>query len=414
MQQIQDVRKEERRADPAASAVPSALRLRPDVRVITFLSLGHLIVDINQGALPAILPFIRDSLSLSYTAVGVMVLVSNLTSSVIQPVFGFFADRQARPWMLPLAVLLAGTGMALLGTAPSYWTVLGLLVVMGLGVSAFHPEAYKTAASAAGDRRATAISWFSVGGNAGSSFGPPLITVLIAAFGLSGSLGMLLPALIMSGVFLLLLPRLRIPQARIEAHEAASRQQKSMPGAVVLLILVVALRSWTQLGFMTFLPFYYIEHLKADPHTVGIPLFVFLATGVLGTVVGGALADRWGARRFMLYSFLVAGPLAVLFLLSKGPLALLWLGLFGGVLISTFTITVVLGQSYLPGNAGLASGLIVGFAIGTGGLAAALLGWIADRFGLLAVLWIAALMPMACFVVTSFLPLPHGERRPAR
>ena len=170
-----------------------------------------------------------------------------------------------------------------------------------------------------------------------------------------------------------------------------------MPGAILLLILVVALRSWAQLGFMTFLPFYYVDYLKADPHSVGMPLFVFLGAGVLGTVIGGPLADRWGTRRFMLRGFLLAGPLGMLFLLSKGPWALLWLGLFGGVLISTFTITVVLGQSYLPGNTGLASGLIVGFAIGTGGVAVTLLGWIADHFGLLVVLWIAALMPSGLF-----------------
>jgi len=400
----------DRGAAGAAPAARSEQRLRPNIQALAFLSLGHLVVDINQGALPAILPFIKESLSLSYTAVGAMVLVSNLASSVIQPFFGYFADRQARPWMLPLAVLLAGTGLALVGIAASYWMVLGLLVIMGLGVAAFHPEGYKTASGAAGEKRATAISWFSVGGNAGSSFGPPIITTLIAAYGLTGSLGMLLPALIMSGLFLLVLPRLQVPQARIEVHDEARGERKSMPGALALLILVVALRSWAQLGFMTFLPFYYVDYLKADPHGVGTPLFVFLGAGVLGTVIGGPLADRWGARRFMLRGFLLAGPLGLLFLLSKGPWALVWLGLFGGVLISTFTITVVLGQSYLPGNAGLASGLIVGFAIGTGGVAVTLLGWIADHFGLLVVLWIAALMPLACFAATAFLPAPHGER----
>jgi FSR family fosmidomycin resistance protein-like MFS transporter len=399
----------ERGSDSAAPSARSGQRLRPNIQALAFLSLGHLVVDINQGALPAILPFIKESLSLSYTAVGAMVLVSNIASSVIQPFFGYFADRQARTWMLPLAVLLAGTGMALVGIAPDYSTVLGLLVIMGLGVAAFHPEGYKAASSAAGERRATAISWFSVGGNAGNSFGPPIITTLIAAYGLAGSLGILLPALIMSGLLLLVLPRLLVPQARIEAPDAARRERKSMPGAIALLILVVALRSWAQLGFMTFLPFYYIDHLKADPHSVGIPLFVFLGAGVLGTLIGGPLADRWGARRFMLLGFLLAGPLGLLFLLSQGPWALVWLGLFGGVLISTFTITVVLGQSYLPGNAGLASGLIVGFAIGTGGLAVTLLGWIADHFGLLVVLWIAALMPLACFAVTAFLPAPPAQ-----
>ncbi len=391
--------------------ITASADLRPNIRLIALLSLGHMVVDINQGALPAFLPFLKEVHSLSYAGVGTLVLVANLTSSVIQPVFGYFSDRQARRWMLPLSVLLSGLGMSLVGVASNYWLLLGLLIVMGLGVASFHPEGYGTAASVAGEKRATGISLFSVGGNAGNSFGPPILTALIAGYGLSGSLGLLLPTLIITGLLLLILPYLSIPRWMADTHSAAPRHRKSMPGAIVLLILVVALRSWAQLGFTTFIPFYYVEHLKADPHSVGIPLFVFLGAGAIGTVIGGPLADRWGARRFILYGFLFAAPLGVLFLLSRGALALVFLGLFGGVLISTFTISVVLGQYYLPGNTGLASGLIVGFAIGTGGLAVTLLGWIADHFGLLVVLWIAALMPLACFAAAAFLPLPRGEAK---
>lgn len=393
-----------------AGTISAVANPRPNVRLIVLLSLGHMVVDINQGALPAFLPFLKEVHSLSYTAVGTLVLVANLTSSVIQPVFGYFSDRQAHRWMLPLSVLLSGLGMSLVGTASNYWLLLGLLIVMGLGVASFHPEGYRTAASVAGAKRATGVSWFSVGGNAGNSFGPPILTALIAGYGLGGSLGLLLPALVMTGLFLLILPYLSTPRCMGDPHSAATPHRKSMPGAIVLLILVVALRSWSQLGFTTFIPFYYVEHLKADPHTVGLPLFVFLGVGAIGTVIGGPLADRWGARRFMLYGYLVAAPLGVLFLLSRGALALVFLGLFGGVLISTFTISVVLGQYYLPGNTGLASGLIVGFAIGTGGLAVTLLGWIADHFGLLVVLWLAALMPLACFAAAAFLPIPRGEK----
>lgn len=391
-------------------AISASAGSRPNIRLIALLSLGHMVVDINQGALPAFLPFLKEVHTLSYAAVGTLVLVANLTSSVIQPIFGYFSDRQARRWMLPLSVLLAGLGMSLVGVAANYWLLLALLIVMGLGVASFHPEGYRTAASVAGEKRATGISLFSVGGNAGNSFGPPILTALIAGYGLKGSLGLLLPAVIMTGLFLLILPYLSTPTKPAELSTPAPAHRKSMPGAILLLILVVALRSWAQLGFTTFLPFYYVEHLKADPHSVGIPLFVFLGVGAVGTVIGGPLADRWGARRFMQYGFLVAAPLGVLFLLFRGGLALVFLGLFGGVLVSTFTISVVLGQYYLPGNTGLASGLIVGFAIGTGGLAVTLLGWIADHFGLLVVLWLAALMPLACFAAASFLPLPRGER----
>jgi MFS transporter, FSR family, fosmidomycin resistance protein len=382
---------------------------KPDMRLIALLSLGHMVVDINQGALPALLPFLKAAHALSYAAVGTLVLVTNLTSSVIQPVFGYFSDRRGRRWVLPLSVFLAGLGMSLVGVASDYWMVLGFLVVMGLGVASFHPEGYRTAASVAGAQRATAVSWFSVGGNAGNSFGPPILAALVGWYGMKGSLGLLFPSILVAGLFLWTLPYLAMPRIAASGHADTPRQRASMPGAILLLILVVALRSWAQLGFTTFLPFYYVDHLKADPHSVGLPLFVFLGLGAVGTIIGGPLADRWGARRFMLYGFLVATPLGVLFLVSHGVLALCFLGLFGGVLVSTFTISVVLGQYYMPGNTGLASGLIVGFAIGTGGLAVTLLGWIADHVGLLAVLWIAALMPLACFAAGVFLPLPQGE-----
>ncbi|MBP1596639.1 MAG: fosmidomycin resistance protein [Acidobacteria bacterium] len=382
---------------------------RPNVRLIGLLGLGHMVVDMYQGALPALLPSLRVAHSLSYAAVGTLVLVTSITSSVIQPIFGYLVDRRATSWMLPVSVFLAGLGLSLVGIAPTYSMVVGLLVVMGIGVASFHPLAYKTAASVAGEKRATAISWFSVGGNAGNSFGPPVVASLLAIYGLRGSLGMLPAALLMAALMSLVLPRLSSSQVRIEKHAAGCPAPRTMYGAVALLILIVALRSWAQLGFMTFLPFYYVDYLSADQHSVGIALFVFLGGGVLGTLVGGPLADRWGARRFMQWGFLVAAPLGVLFLLSRGAVALLVLGLFGGVLISTFTITVVLGQSYLPGNTGLAAGLIVGFAIGTGGVAVTLLGWIADHFGLLIVLWIAAIMPLACFLAAIYLPVPREE-----
>jgi FSR family fosmidomycin resistance protein-like MFS transporter len=395
---------------PGPESSPARTSGRPDVRLLAMLSLSHFMVDINQGALPALLPSLKDQHLLSYAAVGALVLVANLTSSVIQPIFGFLADRNAVAWMLPLSVLLAGLGLSLAGAAPNYWALLGLLVVMGIGVASFHPVGYKAASNVAGERRATALSWFSVGGNAGTSFGPPVITALIAAYGMTGSLGMLLPALLMAVLLVWTLPSMAAVPARLGRGCSEGKSRQNMPGAILLLILVVAIRSWAQLGFLTFIPFYYVDYLKADPQSVGIPLFVFLGAGAIGTVIGGPLADRWGTRRFMLWGFLASAPMAAGFLLTGGAVALVFLGLFGGILISTFAVTVVLGQSYLPSNAGLAAGIIVGFAIGTGGVAVALLGWIADQFGLLTVLWISALMPAAGCAAVAFLPEPGGVK----
>ncbi|PYN13665.1 MAG: hypothetical protein DME05_17990 [Candidatus Rokuibacteriota bacterium] len=191
------------------------------------------------------------------------------------------------------------------------------------------------------------------------------------------------------------------------AAAAAAARGVNMPSAMALLILVVTIRSWTTLGFTTFVPFYYIDTLGADPRLVGPLLFVFLGAGAAGTVVAGPLADRWGARAFMRWVLLAALPFGVLFLLVRGPLAFVMLGIFGALLTSSFTVSVVLGQAYLPRNAGTASGLIVGFAIGAGGLGVTALGWVADRYGLPAALWISALTPLLAFAATWFLPAPR-------
>jgi FSR family fosmidomycin resistance protein-like MFS transporter len=284
--------------------------------------------------------------------------------------------------------------------------VLGLVVVLGLGVAAWHPEGYKTATVVGGDRKATALSWFSLGGNIGIAVGPPLMTFLVLGFGAGGTLGMLVPAALVGGLLLAALPLFTREMAAPRAARAR-REGANMPGAMALLILVVTVRAWTTLGFTTFVPFYYLDTLKADPRLVGVLLFVFLGSGALGTVIAGPIADRVGPREFMKWVPLAALPFGLLFLVSSGPLALVMLGLFGGVLTSSFAVSVVLAQAYLPRNAGMASGLIVGFAIGLGGVGVAGLGWVADRWGVPTALWISALMPLVAFTLTRLLPAPR-------
>jgi FSR family fosmidomycin resistance protein-like MFS transporter len=390
-------------AAPFSTVLP---RVRPHTKLIGLLALGHLVIDVAQGSLPAVLPLLKSTHGLSYAQAATIVLVANLTSSLVQPLFGYLSDHAVRRWLLPTSIFMAGAGMALTGIASGYATVLALVVVMGLGVAAWHPEGYKTATSVAGDRKATALSWFSLGGNVGIALGPPLITILVAAYSLSGTLGVLLPALVVGGIILAVLPAITAASTSPRAVEASAARGVNMPGAMALLILVVTLRSWASLGFVTFVPFYYVDYLKMDARVVGPALFAFLGAGALATVVAGPLADRWGARPFMRWVLVAAVPFGLLFLATRGVLALVMLGLFGAVLTSSFTVSVVLGQSYLPRNAGMASGLIVGLAIGAGGLGVAALGWIADQYGLRTVLLITALLPLAGFAAARFLPAP--------
>jgi FSR family fosmidomycin resistance protein-like MFS transporter len=382
-------------------------RARPNYRLLGLLALGHLVIDTNQGSLPALLPYLKAALGLTYTATGVIVLMANITSSLIQPLFGFLADKTARRWLLPLSVLLSSVGLALIGVAPSYYAALALVMMSGFGVAAYHPEGYRTATQVAGARKATGVSIFSTGGNIGIAVGPPLMTLLLTGFGLPGTLGMLLPGLLVAALLMAVLPGLSRPLP--SRAQAASLAPKTMVGGMSLLVLVVAIRSWTQLGFTTYMPFYYLEVLKGDPRMVGTLLAVFLGAGAVGTLIAGPIADRVGHRRFMVSVFFLVPPLAVAFLLVSGIWTFVLLAALGFVLVSTFTVSVVLGQAYMPRNLGMASGLIVGFAIGAGGVGATVLGWVADQWGLSSALWISALMPILGCAVSLTLPEPRSR-----
>src|SRR5262247_3251496 len=390
---------------PLAAGAPAVDQSKPNYRLLSLLALGHLVIDTNQGSLPALLPYLKTALGLTYTATGIIVLMSNVTSSLIQPLFGFLADKMARRWLLPLSVVLSAVGIGLTGVAPSYLTVLALVMLSGFGVAAYHPEGYRTATQVAGAKKATGVSIFSTGGNIGVALGPPLITALITTFGTPGSLGMVLPGLFVALLLMAVLPGLSRPlPARTEGRASAPQ---TMVGAMTLLVLVISIRSWTQLGFTTYMPFYYLEVLKGDPRMVGTLLAVFLGAGAVGTLIAGPIADRVGHRRFMVIVFFLAAPLAVGFLLVSGVWTFVLLAVLGLVLVSTFTTAVVLGQAYMPRNLGMASGLVVGFAIGAGGVGATALGWVADRWGLSSALWISALMPILGCALSLTLPEPR-------
>src|SRR5438132_6751927 len=189
---------------------------------MALLSGGHLATDLASGALPALLPFLKDRFSLSYTAVGGVILASQASSSLIQPLFGLWSDRRGAMWLLPSGVALAGIGIALAADAPSYWLVLLLVLGSGVGVAAFHPEGSKFAGFVSGRKRASGMAWFSIGGNLGFGLGPIATSALIAGFGLRGGLLLAGPGLLVAAVSLSLTPYLRgfVPDARA-AHARA-------------------------------------------------------------------------------------------------------------------------------------------------------------------------------------------------
>ena len=383
-----------------------------NIKILILLSLGHLVTDISQGALPALLPFLKEALGLSYTAAGLVLLVSNLTSSIIQPLFGLISDRRPKPVLIPLGILMAAVGISLSGLSPNYLTLLALVVFCGLGVAAFHPEGFKTAHFFIGEKKATGMSLFAVGGNFGFALGPFTLTWLVTHFSLKGTLAYLIPGLLMVGTVVYFLSTFRYTDpVRAKKTDRTMEAKSSSYGALTLLILVVTMRSWIQMGLVSYIPFYYINYLKGDPLLAGKMVTTFLVSGTLGTLLGAPLADRWGHKRFLNFTWLIMIPLMILFLQVRGWGTFAVLACSGLVLISSFSVTVVMAQDLLPGRLGLASGLMVGFAIGTGGLGVTLLGIVADAWGVPAALSAMAFIPPLGLLLSLFLPAAAFHRR---
>lgn len=376
---------------------------RFNLKALLILSLGHLVTDAYQGALPAILPFLKERLALSYSTAGVIILASNFASSVIQPLFGFLSDREEKPLLLPVGCLFAGIGFSLLPLPSHYGVVLFLVIISGLGVASYHPEGFKTAYHFTGTRAATGMSVFSVGGNLGFALGPIIALSIITHLGFSYLSLMIVFSLLFVTALTFFWKTLAIPKtAKEEVKKIVRKSDKGIPFSLVVLIGTVVMRSWTHAGLMTYIPFYYIDYLKGDPVYAGKLVSSFLLGGVIGTMAGSPLADRWGHKRYLVVSMLCASLLFPLILIMREGALLLTLGLFGMVLISTFTVTIVMAQRMFPGNLGVASGLMVGFAIGTGGIGVTVLGVIADHFGVPFALKSIFVLPLAGLVLSLF------------
>ncbi len=375
---------------------------------MALLSSGHLATDFANGALPALLPFLRDRFSLSYTAVGAVVLASQASSSLIQPLFGMWSDRRGAMWLLPAGVALGGVGIALASDAPSYSLVLLLVLVSGVGSAAFHPEGSKFAGFVSGRKRASGMAWFSIGGNLGYALGPVATTALIAAFDLRGGLILAGPSLLVAAGFLIGGPYLR--GFAPEPGAAPARAGRDDPFAMKLLLGAIALRSIAWFGLITFVPLWEVSlgHSKSHGnHLLALMLFA----GGTGTLLLGPLADRFGRRPVLLGSVAATGPLVLVFVLVGGVPGAIALALIGACIVGTFGVTMVMGQEYMPRRVGTASGLVIGLSVGLGGVAAVALGRLADATSLRTALFVAAAAPMLAVVFAVLLPSPKARRR---
>jgi FSR family fosmidomycin resistance protein-like MFS transporter len=389
-----------------------------DRRAISLLALGHLADDINQSFLPALLPLLVLQRHLSYQSAASLVLAQAISSSVVQPAIGFIADKYPMPWIAGLGLLLAGFGIAGIGFVPSYALIFVCALISGLGVAMFHPEAARFANLAAGSRKASGMRWFAVGGNLGFAIGPIFATIAIASYGMSGTFLAAIPVAVMAALLLRETARLRtfLPQ------HGASRKIVPLPddwSAFGRLTLFITVRSTVYIGLVSFIPLYLVGVAHAPPWIANTVLTTFLLAGIVGTIIGGSLADTFGRLKIIQFSMIAAFLCMLLFAqTTNAPSAVSIAAAFVCAIPLGFTVlgsqaaSIVLGQEYLPNRLGVASGVTLGLGVSVGGMFTPVLGRIADRSGLH-----ASLLAIAAVVALSLavsLTLPNPEKRRAK
>ncbi|MBP1729662.1 MAG: sugar phosphate permease [Deltaproteobacteria bacterium] len=378
-------------------------------RPIFPLALAHFACDLNQGALPILLPFFMAEHHITYAAAATIVFAANLVSTVTQPAFGYIADRQSRPWLIPLGVLIAGLGFSCAGIAPTYSMVLLVVAFSGLGVAIFHPEGARQAHRVAGDKKATAMSLFTFGGQLGFALGPLFATAILLAWGLPSTLIFALPAIAVAAFTFCTAGKLSAwaEHAGEHTHVATQPAGKDAWPAFFCVALAVVCRSIIFYGLNTFLPLFWMNVLRQSTAAGASALTILVAGGIIGNLIGGRLADRFGYRAAALAEYGLLACVLPLFLLTRSPVwAFLLLVPIGLLLSAPNSAMVVLGQTYLPNHIGFSSGVTMGLAFSFGGMTVPLLGWIADHHGLLTAISTVAFIPIVCAGLVLTLPNP--------
>lgn len=362
--------------------------------ILTALSASHFLNDLIQSLLPSVYPILKQDLSLSFAEIGLITFVFQVTASLLQPVVGVFTDKRPLPASLAIGMACSLVGLLLLSRAHALWVVLLAAAVIGIGSSIFHPESTRVARLASGGRFGFAQSFFQVGGNTGQAIGPLLAALIVVPFG-QGAIAWFGAAAILGMILLIYVGRWYAHHlgARRAATIAVAPLTRKQWIAITILLVLVFSKNFYMASLSSFYTFYLIERFGLSIQDSQIYLFVFMAAVAAGTFLGGPLGDRFGRSVVIWVSIVGVLPfsLALPFVGFAGTVALTVV--IGFVMASAFPAIVVYAQELAPGRVGLIGGLFFGFAFGTGGLGAALLGVLADHTSLEFVYRLCAILP---------------------
>ncbi len=382
-------------------------------KYVCLLAFAHFSNDISIGVLPALLPFFVSQYGMNYAAVTGLMFGSCFLASIIQPVFGWLADRKSRSWYMPAGVLLAGAAMGLSGMFKEYWAIFTAITISGIGSAIFHPEAARMVNKISGTKRGTALSIFSVGGNSGFAVGPMITIAGITLFGMKGTAVLCLLAILTTTVLILYIPKIKaeiIKTASTKNAAATSGTAKKKGGyndwnAFLRLTLLIICSSIVVCGLRSFIPLYWVRILGLSENAAGSALSLLFAIGVVTTFIGGILADKFGYLKIVRGSYiLLAVMVAILSQTTNATIGYLLMIPIGFAMFSPFSSVVVLGQNYLARSIGFASGVTMGLSFSVGGILVPLIGWFADGYGLTATMELLTIIAICAAAFSLLLP----------
>lgn len=369
--------------------------------VLLMVSMGHLLNDMFQSVIPSIYPMIKEALGLSFMQIGAITLTNQITSSLLQPLVGYFSDRHPKPYALVVGMCFTLAGLMLLSMANSFPLVLLSVAFVGVGSSVLHPESSKIARMASGGAKGMAQSVFQVGGNVGRAIGPVAVALVVVPHGQGSIRWFALLAVVALWVLTRICRWYRRQLAlygrsksKFDLENVSHLSRRQIVVALVVLLVLMFSKDFYTANIQSYLTFYMIEKFGLSVTASQYVLFAFLVSTAVGLLIGGEVGDRYGRKYVIWFSILGSSPFALLLPYCNVAWTIVLAILVGMVMSSAMSAILVYGTELLPGNVGMISGAFFGLSFGLGGIGSALFGWLADLTSIQYVFQLTAFLPL--------------------
>lgn len=383
--------------------------------ILLTVSFCHLLDDTMHSMLPAIYPMLKDEFGLSFLQIGIITFVLQITSSIIQPFVGLYADKHHSWWQLPVSMIFTLIGIFMLSYANSFYVILLSVSLFGLGSSIFHPQGSQVAQQASGGRKGLAQSIFQVGGNGGFALAPLFAALIVIPVGLSGIRWFAFIAILLA-IILVYIGKWHVKQTK-KVHKKSRTQwttaktycRYQIYGFVFILFVLMFSKNFYTESMTSYFTFFLIEKFGISIQYSQVCLFVFLAAEVVGTLLGGWIGDRYGRKNVIWFSIFGAAPFTIMLpYISSLAGTILLSALIGLIIASAFSAILVYATDLMPNHIGTIAGIFYGLSFGLGGVGSSFFGWLADQTSILFVFKVSTLLPLLG-IIALYLPKMKRE-----